>query len=228
MFGLLFDNCSAKDVLALPYLTRTKGSHRIGFQENSFAFMSSRQLIKCFFLNPSAEPLQAHTSLAFYYRNQTSLCYRFAAQPASSVQARLPSVLVGTGFNRLFWYFDQTIPFGQAIPLLPNMYSIGNHVPSWAVNTCYLSEVTQQEDISISDWDGQLKSVKGCWSNIELLLHVLSIVVCFNSRRLTICKHGLFTANRWVKHPWNMPDTRMFTNSKVSAMEADNNSQLAQ
>ena len=65
-------------------------------------------------------------------------------------------------------------------------------------------------------------------SNIGLLLRMLWVVVCFQSRRLTICKHGLFTANRWAKCPWNMPDTRMFTNCKASAIEADNNSQHAQ
>ena len=65
-------------------------------------------------------------------------------------------------------------------------------------------------------------------SNIGLLLRMLRVVVCFHSRHLMICKHGLFTANRWAKRPWNMPDTRMFTNSKASAMEADNNSQHTQ
>ena len=38
---------------------------------------------------------------------------------------------------------------------------------------------------------------------------MLWVVVCFQSRRLTICKHGLFTANRWAKRPWKMPDTRI-------------------
>ena len=78
--------------------TNTKGSRRNGFQGNSFAFMSSRQLINCFLLTPSAEPLQAHISLIFalYYHDQTCLSYRFAAQPALSVPTWLPLVLVGT------------------------------------------------------------------------------------------------------------------------------------
>ena len=59
---------------------------------------------------------------------------------------------------------------------------------------------------------GKLKSVKGCWSNIGLILCLL-----------LICKPGLFTANRWVKHPWNMPDTRKFSNCKASAIETDKN-----
>ena len=33
-------------------------------------------------------------------------------------------------------------------------------------------------------------------SNIGLLLRKLRVVVCFHRRRLMICKHGLFTANR--------------------------------
>ena len=74
----------------------------------------------------------------------------------------------------------------------------------------------------------QKNLVGGCRSNIGLLLRMLWVVVCFHSRHLTICKHGLFTANRWAKRPWKMPDTRMFTNSKVSAMEADNNSKPTQ
>ena len=64
--------------------------------------------------------------------------------------------------------------------------------------------------------------------NIRLLLRKLWVDVCFHSRRLMICKHGLFTANGWAKRPWNLPDTRVFTNSKVSALEADNNLQLTQ
>ena len=93
------------------------------------------------------------------------------------------------------------------------------------------------------------------FSNIGLILPKLRVVVWLHSRRLTICTHscarhiswafcsaisgkqtihqclsgtGLLTANRWAKRPWNKHDTRMFTNSKVSAMEADNNSQLTQ
>ena len=70
--------------------------------------------------------------------------------------------------------------------------------------------------------------VGGCRSNIGLLLRMLWVVVCFQSRRLTICKHGLFAANRWAKCPWNMPYKIMFTNSEASAMGSDNNSQLTQ
>ena len=51
---------------------------------------------------------------------------------------------------------------------------------------------------------------------------------CLQIWHLMIYKHGLFTANRCANRPWNMPDTRMYTNSKASAMEADNNSQLTQ
>ena len=60
-------------------------------------------------------------------------------------------------------------------------------------------------------------------SNIGLLLRMLWVVVCFQSRCLTICKHGLFTANRWAKCPWNMPYTRMFTNCKESAWKQTTN-----
>ena len=82
-------------------------------------------------------------------------------------------------------------------------------------------------DHSALYWDGPLNWDKGCCSNIALLLRMLRVVVCFHSRCLRICKHSLFTANRWAKRPWNMPYTRMFTNSKASAMESDN-SQLTQ
>ena len=65
-------------------------------------------------------------------------------------------------------------------------------------------------------------------SNIGLLLRKLWVVMCFHSRLLMICKHGLFTANGWAKRPWKMPDTRMFTNSIASVLESDNNSQHSQ
>ena len=38
-------------------------------------------------------------------------------------------------------------------------------------------------------WDGPLNWDKGCFSNIAFLLRMLWVVVCFHSRRLTICKH---------------------------------------
>ena len=78
--------------------TTWKGEDFNQFQWFSFAFMSSRQLIKCFFPTLSTEPLQAHTPLIleFYYRSQTSLCFDLAAYPALSVPARLPFQVVDT------------------------------------------------------------------------------------------------------------------------------------
>ena len=62
--------------------------------------------------------------------------------------------------------------------------------------------------------------------NIGLVLRKLWVFVCLHSRCLMICKHGLFTTNRWDICPWNMLDTRLFTNSKVSVMELYNNLQF--
>ena len=89
------------DLHAAAVSTTSNGSRRNGFQGNTFAFMSSRQLMKCFLPTPSAEPPQAHTSLilAFYYRNQTGLYFDFAAQPALSEPARLPLEVVDTALE---------------------------------------------------------------------------------------------------------------------------------
>ena len=91
-------------------------------------------------------------------------------------------------------------------------------------------QVMQLQLAQLTTWNCLLGSSKEFGqrlpSNIGLLLRKLWVVVCFHSRSLMICKHGLFTSNRWAKWPWNMPYTRMFTNSKASAMEADTNSQL--
>ena len=47
-------------------------------------------------------------------------------------------------------------------------------------------------------WNAQLKSVKGCCSNIRLLLRMLRVVVCFHSRCLTICKHSCVSHISWA------------------------------
>ena len=72
--------------------TRPEGNRLNRFQGNSFAFRSSREQIKHSLPTLSGEPLQAHSTFifAFYYRNQTSLCYCFAAQPVLSVPDGLP------------------------------------------------------------------------------------------------------------------------------------------
>ena len=66
---------------------------------------------------------------------------------------------------------------------------------------------------NIKYWDVQLKSVKGCWSNIGLLLRVLWVVVCFHSRRLTICKHSCVRHISWAFCSAISSKQTMFTNS---------------
>ena len=61
--------------------------------------------------------------------------------------------------------------------------------------------------------------------NIALSLHKLSVVVCFHSRRLTICKHSCVRHISWAFCSAISGKQIMFTNHKASAMEADNNSQ---
>ena len=85
--------------------TRTEGSRLNRYQGNSFAFMSSREQIKHSLPTLSAEPLQAHSTLifAFYYYNQTSLCYRYGAQPA----LRLERIGTASLTKRESWHRDR-------------------------------------------------------------------------------------------------------------------------
>ena len=69
----------------------------------------------------------------------------------------------------------------------------------------------------------QKNLVGGCRSNIGLLLPMLWVVVCFHSRRLTICKHSCVRHISWVFHSAISGKQTMFTNRKASALEADNN-----
>ena len=65
-------------------------------------------------------------------------------------------------------------------------------------------------------------------SNIGLLLRMLWVVVCFHSRRLTICKHSCVRHISWAFRSAISGKQTMFTNRKASALEADNNSQHTQ
>ena len=128
-------------------------------------------------------------------------------------------------FKKLIVRFDQHLPSYRSVQSRRTVSSHTQENPRRESDAKILLPIT-------SIWNGILGCSKGFgqrlpW-NIGLLLRKLWVVVCFHSRRLMICKHGLFTANRWAKRPWNMPYTRMFTNSKASAMESDNNSQLTQ
>ena len=84
----------------------------------------------------------------------------------------------------------------QPFPLLS--VDVLNGSPQFDITKIMDSYINSFIAASHMYWDGQLKSVKGCWSNIGLLLHMLWVIVCFDSRRLMICIHGLFTANRWA------------------------------
>ena len=64
-------------------------------------------------------------------------------------------------------------------------------------------------------WDGQKKSVKGCWSIIGLLLRMQWVVVYFHSRRLTICKHSCVRHISWTFCSAISGKQTMFTNHKV-------------
>ena len=57
--------------------------------------------------------------------------------------------------------------------------------------------------------------VRGCWSNIGLLLCTLWVVVCFHSRCLTICKHSCVSHISWAFHSAISGKQTMFTNHKV-------------
>ena len=59
--------------------------------------------------------------------------------------------------------------------------------------------------------------------NIALSLRKLSVVVCFHSRRLTICKHSCVRHISWAFCSVINGKQTIFTNHKGSAMEADNN-----
>ena len=103
-----------------------------------------------------------------------------------------------------------------------------NQIPLFVLNV----PVTDIHDLyrnrEIFYWDGPLNWDKGCFSNIALLLRMLWVVVCFHSRRLTICKHYCVRHISWAFRSAISGKQTMFTNCKTSAMEADNNSQHTQ
>ena len=49
--------------------------------------------------------------------------------------------------------------------------------------------------MQVTYWAGQKNLVKGCRETLDCYCVSCEYIVCFHSRCLMICKHGLFTAN---------------------------------
>ena len=100
-----------------------------------------------------------------------------------------------------------------------------HHLLSHAMQSCWESKYTVY---GLLYWADRNNLVKGCRETLDCYCVSCELLSASVADALWFVNMVLFTANCWAKRPWNMPDTRMFTNSKASAMKADNNSQLTQ